>query len=200
MRRPLTTLLHPRWLALHALVAALSVAMVLLGRWQLHVSEGKGFSIQNLFYAFQWWVFTAFLLLFWFRVLRDHVRPPAPVEATGEVVVANAGDAAPAPGATVMVAEPTRTDEPQAPTLYRGYVMPQLSEHPDRTGDTRMRDAYNDRLWQLALADAVDGDGPRPTTPRPLVDAPTLAARAAAARDRELAARERAALEAERDR
>ena len=102
------------------------------------------------------------------------------------------GDAAPAPGAALLVAEPEHPDD--APTLYRGYVMPQLSQQPDRTGDPTLRDPYNDHLWQLAMADAAAGEGPTPTTPRPLVDAPTLAARFRAAEERALSARETPAL------
>ena len=193
MRRSPSSLLRGRWLLLHAAVLGVGVAMVLLGRWQLDVSEGKGFSLQNFFYAFQWWTFTGFLLFFWFRVVRDHLRPPDPVVATGELVVARSGDAPPPAGAALMVAEPTSPDA--SLTVYRGYVMPQLSRQPDRTGDTTLRDPYNDHLWRLALADAAEGEGPRPTTSRPLVDLPTLEARTRAAADRELGSGERGALE-----
>lgn len=179
MHQPLRTLLKGKWLALHLTVVVLCVAMVLLGRWQLHVSEGKGFSLQNFFYAFQWWVFTAFLIFFWIRVMRDAVRTPAPTEATGELVVAHAGDAAPAPGAAMMVADDTG-DGP--PVVYRGYIAPQMGRNADRTGDTTMRDPYNDHLWQLALADAAKGEGTMPTASRPLVDVATLQVRAEQAR------------------
>ena len=194
VRRPLRTLLSGRWLALHAVVLVLGVAMVLLGRWQLDVSDRKHFALQNFFYAFQWWTFTAFLLFFWLRVMRDHVRPPAPTEAKGELVVARPGDAAPAPGAAVMVAEPTKGATAEAPTLYRGYVMPQLSQHPDRTGDTDVARPVQRPPLAARAGRRRPGRRPPPTAPRPLVDAPTLAARARAAADRELGSADRPAL------
>ncbi len=189
MQRPLRTLLQGKWLALHLLVVALAVAMVLLGHWQLDVSDRKHFNWQNFIYAVQWWSFTGFLLFFWLRLMRDAVRPPAPTEATGELVVARRGDSAPGPGAALMVAD-AAPDE--MPTVYRGYVMPQLSRDPDRTGDRTLRGPYNDHLWQLAMADAANDEGPVPTTARPLVDAPTLTARAR--RAQEIAQRDTRAL------
>lgn len=58
--------------------------MVLLGRWQLGVSNRKGFSLQNSAYAVQWWAFALFGIFLWWRVVRDHARrgelPPAKEE------------------------------------------------------------------------------------------------------------------------
>lgn len=162
-----------RWLALHVGVLALAVAMVLLGRWQLHVSESKHFSWQNFLYAVQWWSFTAFALWMWVRVMRDAVRTPPAPEPGGRVAVWTDAPPSPAPGAALMVG-PHREDD--APVLYRGYVMPQSSTSPDRSGDDRMRASYNDQLWQLALADEADGHGSAATAPREGVDLRTLAA------------------------
>lgn len=68
--------LAPRWLAWHATAVAGAVAMVLLGRWQLHRGEATH-SIQNYGYAAQWWFFAAFGVWFWAKSVRDAVRPPA---------------------------------------------------------------------------------------------------------------------------
>src|SRR4029450_5696222 len=46
MRRALF-LLAPRWLALHVLVVAAGVTMVLLGRWQWHVAHVHHGAVQN---------------------------------------------------------------------------------------------------------------------------------------------------------
>ena len=43
-----------------SITVALVVTMVLLGRWQLTVSEHKHFGLQNFGYALQWWAFSAF--------------------------------------------------------------------------------------------------------------------------------------------
>ena len=58
------------------LVWAAAVTMVLLGRWQLTVSNRKHFDLQNFGYALQWWAFSVFAVLFWLRVMRDVRRPP----------------------------------------------------------------------------------------------------------------------------
>ena len=66
--------LHPGWVAFHLFTVASVITMILLGRWQLHVSERKHFNIQNFGYSIQWWAFAAFALFFWRRLLRDNAR------------------------------------------------------------------------------------------------------------------------------
>jgi hypothetical protein len=89
---------HPLWLAGHVLVLAASVTMVLLGHWQLTVSEGKGFSLQNFGYALQWWAFSIAALVIWVRVIRDRADPAPKL--------------------------PEPPPAPEAPVAYRRYVMP----------------------------------------------------------------------------
>ena len=112
-------LLRPRWLAVHAFVVAASVAMVELGRWQWHVAAQRHNDIRNYAYAVQWWLFVAFTVLFWARVIRDARRagpgtPGVGVEASARAVSANTAPA----GAD---ADQTVTATPQ----YRAYAMPQ---------------------------------------------------------------------------
>jgi DNA-binding transcriptional regulator of glucitol operon len=64
----------PGWVIGHVIVLALFVTMVLLGRWQLDVSESKGFNVQNFGYALQWWAFACFGAFLWYRVLRDQAK------------------------------------------------------------------------------------------------------------------------------
>jgi DNA-binding transcriptional regulator of glucitol operon len=119
--------LRPGWIVFHLFVVAAVITMILLGRWQLHVSERKHFSIQNFGYAIQWWLFAGFAVFFWWRILRDHAR---------RLALAAAPEAA----------EPAATaDEPVA---YRRYVMPAapVSDDPVHT-------AYNDYLAGLAAQD-----------------------------------------------
>jgi DNA-binding transcriptional regulator of glucitol operon len=127
--------LRPGWLAFHLLTVAAAVTMVLLGRWQLHVSERKHFSIQNFGYSIQWWLFAGFALFFWCRLLRDHARR----------LDQPSGDAEAHPTS----AETAPTEEP--PVAYRRYVMPTTS-HP---GDP-VHAAYNDYLADLAAKDAEE--------------------------------------------
>ncbi|CAN5391805.1 hypothetical protein BH10ACT8_BH10ACT8_22350 [soil metagenome] len=59
---------------LHVFVVASCYAMVRLGHWQWIVAHRHHGAIQNYSYAFQWWAFTFFAILMWFRVVRDWRR------------------------------------------------------------------------------------------------------------------------------
>lgn len=118
---------RPRWWPWHLLCAALIVTMILLGRWQLTVSNDKHFDLQNFGYAIQWWLFSACVAFFWGRVLRDHAR-------RGEV-------APPEP-------------QPEEPVAYRRYVMPSVQRDPDADP---VHAAYNDYLAELAARDGERG-------------------------------------------
>ena len=131
MLRKYSFVLRPGWIVLHLFTIAAVVTMVLLGRWQLHVSESKHFDIQNFGYSIQWWLFSAFFLFFWWRIVRDSARRRA--EALN-----------PAP------AEPAAAE--QAPVAYRRYVMPTT---PQPTDDPQLA-AYNEYLAGLAAKDAED--------------------------------------------
>ena len=114
--------LRPGWLLLHAFTIAAAITMVLLGRWQLHVSERKHFDIQNFGYTIQWWLFSAFAVFFWWRIVRDAARRRRESDTP---------------------AEPE--DVPAGPVTYRRYVMPVA---PEPTDDPELR-AYNDYLARL---------------------------------------------------
>lgn len=120
---------RPNWILLHIFTLALVVTMVLLGRWQLDVSDAKHFSLQNFGYAIQWWVFSAFALVFWWRIMRD----------AGRRRLAGTG---------TTPAEPAAS--PVEPVAYRRYVMPTA---PQPTDDPMLA-AYNDYLAGLAAKDA----------------------------------------------
>lgn len=115
---------RPAWLAGHLLVVAGVIAMVLLGHWQLTVSERKHFSLQNFGYALQWWAFSIFAVLLWAKVLRDNAR---------------ANESTPAPAGAPV----------NDPVAYRRYVMPQSSDGPPEPVDDTHA-AYNAYLRSLA--------------------------------------------------
>jgi hypothetical protein len=159
---PATTFIKPRWLGLHLLAWSLTAAMVLLGRWQLTVSNEKHFNLQNFGYAMQWWAFSATVLFFWLKLIRDARRPPAA-----------AGDQAPLallPGQPAQAVAPTysgpadlisRTDRAdRTPTAYRGYVIANSAISPARSEDDGYHGAYNDHLWALNLADTAKRGDP----------------------------------------
>jgi DNA-binding transcriptional regulator of glucitol operon len=130
--------LRPGWLVWHLFTVAAVTTMILLGRWQLRVSESKGFSIQNFGYSIQWWLFSAFGLFLWWRVVRDAARRRAVASAS--------------PGG-VTSAEPEA--QPEQPVAYRRYVMPTA---PQPTNDPTLT-AYNEYLAGLAAKDAEDARG-----------------------------------------
>jgi DNA-binding transcriptional regulator of glucitol operon len=117
-----------RWLALHVVVLAAGVTMVLLGRWQWRVAHVHHGSIQNYAYAFQWWAFTVFALFMWLRLIRDAAAPDE-VESGSPVE-------APAPAEALDVP-------------YRRYVMPSSTSAPPVAGDAEHA-AYNAYLAGLA--------------------------------------------------
>jgi hypothetical protein len=139
--------LRPGWILLHLVTVALIVTMVLLGRWQLSVSERKHFNLQNFGYALQWWAFTLFVGGMWVRVLRDALRRPS------EPDPAAAGEPE---SAASQPAEPPAAGEP--PVAYRRYVMPQSADSPVVAGDSEQA-AYNDYLAKLAEEAAAKSGG-----------------------------------------
>jgi len=81
----------PRWIG--GLLFCLAAAAVcgFLGKWQWNASESVHGTLQNLAYAFNWWLFAAFFVFFWFKALRDTARRNAGLP------VRNPGAFAPAP-------------------------------------------------------------------------------------------------------
>lgn len=120
--------LGPSWWGLHLFTVAIVITMIFLGRWQLHVSQSKHFDLQNFGYSIQWWLFSAFALFFWSRLVRDGARRRAGI--TSDV------PAAPAAG---------------EPVAYRRYVPPAVTA----AGADPVRAAYNDYLAELAKKDAT---------------------------------------------
>jgi hypothetical protein len=124
--------LAPRWLALHGVVLAACVVMVFLGRWQWRVAHVHHGDVRNYAYAVQWWIFTAFAVLFWLRILRDAATPWTPT--ADDTAADSDGTAADAAALTVP---------------YRRYVMPQAGTVTDDDFDEE-RTRYNAYLAALA--------------------------------------------------
>jgi hypothetical protein len=175
---PASTFLKPRWLGFHLFVWAITPAMVLLGRWQLTVSNEKHFSLQNFGYALQWWAFSAFAVYFWLRLIRDARHPPAAASGDSPLAVRRGHPTdlvePTYTGPADLISRPDRAD--QASTVYRGYVIANSTTSPARSDGDRYHAAYNDYLWELNLATSArrdrrskpeQGDG-HPAQPRSL--------------------------------
>jgi DNA-binding transcriptional regulator of glucitol operon len=69
-----------RWIGGLLFCVAAAVVCAGLGRWQWDVAQAHRGTLQNTAYAFNWWLFSALFLGFWFKALRDTVardaRPP----------------------------------------------------------------------------------------------------------------------------
>ena len=182
MRGTVLRLLTPRWVALHLAIWAGVVAMVLLGRWQLTVSNRRHFDLQNFGYAMQWWSFSAFAIFFWLRTIRDALRGAPPDRSSSGELVLRRGESGLTVAGPVTLVAPAR-HAGQAPVVYRGYRMPQSSQEPTRGQGDAFHSAYNDYLWQLGLADASaptvhpkvhSGEAEPDDAPSPRAHPPTL--------------------------
>jgi len=70
----LTRFLTPRWLGLHAVLLLSLGALGAIGWWQLDKARGGG-DWQNYGYAVQWWLFGAFAVFLWGKLILDELDP-----------------------------------------------------------------------------------------------------------------------------
>ena len=70
-------MLSRRWLARHALLLSVIAVFVLLGRWQW--SRADAGNARSVGYAFEWPLFGAFAVYWWWRSMRLELHP-APAE------------------------------------------------------------------------------------------------------------------------
>jgi len=148
----------PRWMAGHALVVALVVTCLLLGRWQWHRSA-ETHSLQNYAYALQWPLFAMFFAVMWWRMLRLEVRRLDEEGASAETqpgpeVGAQPGvhrTAASEPGSRVPVA--SEGQSPSSAARTPGVRPPSpASQTPELEDDPELA-AYNRMLAELAARD-----------------------------------------------
>ena len=74
-----------RWLMWHALALLAIALFVFLGKWQWNRAMATEGTLQNLFYAFNWWIFAGLVVYGWAKTLREdlqdlHTAPGGPVE------------------------------------------------------------------------------------------------------------------------
>lgn len=58
------------WLGRHALLLTGLATFAVLGHWQWDVAASNGGSLQNLYYAVQWWAFGVIALVVWAKAIR----------------------------------------------------------------------------------------------------------------------------------
>jgi DNA-binding transcriptional regulator of glucitol operon len=67
-------LVSRRWLVWHALALLAIAAFVFLGKWQWNRAMASDGTLQNLFYAFNWWIFAALVCYGWGKTLREDLQ------------------------------------------------------------------------------------------------------------------------------
>jgi DNA-binding transcriptional regulator of glucitol operon len=72
--------LTPRWLGLHALFLAAVLVLCRIGLWQWDKGGSDGRAWQHFGYAVQWWLFAAFAVFLWVKLVLDEKDPEAAAE------------------------------------------------------------------------------------------------------------------------
>ena len=75
--RVLKVLLTRRWLGYTLLAAAAIALFVFLGKWQWNRSQAADGTLQNLFYAFNWWIFAALVVYGYGKTLHEDLTDAA---------------------------------------------------------------------------------------------------------------------------
>ena len=60
-----------RWLMWHALALVAIALFVFLGKWQWNRAMASDGTLQNLFYAFNWWIFAVLVVYGWGKTLHE---------------------------------------------------------------------------------------------------------------------------------
>jgi hypothetical protein len=81
-------LFSPSWVLRHLLTIFLIGLFIRLGWWQLVKGRSDHGTLQNLCYGFEWPIFAATVGFFWWKMVREELRPsggPAPVTEPGTI-------------------------------------------------------------------------------------------------------------------
>jgi DNA-binding transcriptional regulator of glucitol operon len=161
---PVRRLLTPGWIAFHIMVIAVAAVMVWLGVWQWT----GGFTSPNARhtgYALQWFVFAAFAVYFWMRLMRDAVRG----RQLGAPSRAGTSRSAPAQKRARRGAAEADAPEVGARPAYREYRMPTAPVVADDSDLGR----YN--AYLASLTDAERAAASAPADPSERVGSPAEA-------------------------
>lgn len=117
-----------------------------MGVWQWTKGESSHGTLQNLFYGVEWWVFTAFVLYLWVKMIKEEVRPsPTPPNT----------DAATEGGGPEAVTTPATADgesNATAPAAVAAGPLPASPPDSEDPDDAELA-AYNAYLASLYQRD-----------------------------------------------
>lgn len=118
--------------------------MLWLGRWQWGAAHKHHGELRNYGYALQWWAFTGFAVVMWWRVVRDFLRPAeladdgsstATGDSSGVDRVAGAAGAEQPPSYVGYTPPPPPADDDPERARFNAYLArlnasPQPEERP----------------------------------------------------------------------
>jgi hypothetical protein len=138
--------LTPKWVLLHVLCLIAFLVCLRLGLWQWDRAKSHSGTMQNFGYALQWPLFAGFVVVLWWRTIRDVLHP----KQAGDDSSAQS-DATGAPLESAATAAPTVPTAPTAPTkparpVVATPVLPTDEEDPEVA-------AYNRYLASLYARD-----------------------------------------------
>ena len=102
-------------MGLHLLAIVLITAFIPLGRWQWLRGGDPDGGLRDYGYGIEWWLFAAFVVFMWVRLVRDELKPPAERIATIRRTPAATAGAAAAP------APVPQEDDPEL-DAYNAYL------------------------------------------------------------------------------
>ncbi len=157
-------LFSPAWLLRHLLALGLIAFFIYMGRWQWTKGESSHGTLQNLFYGIEWWIFTAFVLYLWGKMIGEEIRPSQ--QSPGPAAVAGAEPAVTATGSAVAGLVPvtgldgatSAVARADAPLVFAAVAVPaSLAATPPDNEDPEDEDlaAYNDYLATLRTRDSA---------------------------------------------
>ncbi len=74
----------PRWLAWHALLVLAVGVLFRIGLWQWDKGGSDGRAWQHYGYAVQWWLFAAFAVFLWGKLVLDELDPSRVADRTAD--------------------------------------------------------------------------------------------------------------------
>ena len=83
--RVLKVVLTLRWLGYTLLAVAAIALFVFLGKWQWNRSQASDGTIQNLFYAFNWWLFACLVVYGFGKTLHEDITDAVAPERNDEI-------------------------------------------------------------------------------------------------------------------
>lgn len=108
--------LSPRWLGWHALLLVSLVALGRIGWWQWETARDEG-DWQNYGYAVQWWLFAAFAVFLWVKLVLDELDPTRVTDRQ-----AAAEPRLPQPDRRPTAAPPVDDDEDEELAAYNRHL------------------------------------------------------------------------------